>query len=109
MNQIREALGKPINVNSWFRSAKVNAAVGGAKTSGHLTGFAIDCWVKGMTNEEFCDFIDDLGIEYDQMIDEFNGQSYWVHISFDPRARGQRLVARKRGSKMHYTEYKPRR
>ncbi len=109
MNQIREALEKVINVNSWFRSEAVNTAVGGAKNSGHLTGFCVDCWVKGMTNEQLCDFIDDLGVEYDQLIDEFNGQTYWVHISFDPRNRGQRLVARKRAGKMHYTEYKPRR
>ena len=103
MDEVRRVLGKAVNVNSWFRSPEVNKAVSGSLNSAHLSGFAIDFWVKGMTNKEVGDVLDKAGIKYDQLIDEFNGSTYWVHISFDPRMRGQRLVARKRGGKMHYT------
>ena len=105
MDEVRRILGKAVNVNSWFRSPEVNRAVGGAATSAHLTGFAVDCWVKGMTNEEVGNALDKAGIKYDQFIDEFDGSKYWWHISFDPRMRGQRLVARKRNGKMHYKPY----
>ena len=104
MNRVREVIGKPINVNSWFRSPRVNRAVGGSNTSAHLSGFAVDFWVHGLTNEQICDMINAADIHYDQLIDEFNGTRYWVHISFDPRMRGQRLIARKVNSKMNYTK-----
>lgn len=102
MNRVRTVIGKPMNVNSWFRSVSVNRAVGGSKTSAHLSGYAVDFWVHGLTNEQICDMIDAAGIQYDQLIDEFNGSKYWVHISFDPRMRGQRLIARKVNGKMTY-------
>jgi hypothetical protein len=102
MNRVRVVIGRPMNVNSWFRSSVVNRAVGGSKTSAHLSGYAVDCWVHGLTNEQICDMIDAAGIQYDQLIDEFNGSRYWVHISFDPRMRGQRLIARKVNGKMTY-------
>lgn len=105
MDEVRRVLGKPVNVNSWFRSPEVNQAAGGSPTSAHLSGYAIDFWVKGMTNEEICNAIDKAGIKYDQLIDEFRGNTYWVHISFDPKLRGQRLIARLRNGKMHYKPY----
>lgn len=105
MNRIREIIGKPVNINSWFRSVEVNNSVGGSKTSSHLSGFAVDFWVKGMTNDQICDSVDSAGIKYDQLIDEFNGKKYWVHVSFDPRMRNQRLVARKENGKMKYIRY----
>lgn len=102
MNKVREAIGLPCNVNSWFRSQEVNKAAGGSPASGHTLGFCIDFWVKGLTNKQICDLIDKAGIKYDQLIDEFNGSSYWVHISFDPRMRGHRMIARKIAGKMQY-------
>jgi hypothetical protein len=105
MNRVREVLDKPVNVNSWFRSEAVNNKVGGSSTSSHLTGYAIDFYVKGLTNQEICDLIDAAGIEYDQLIDEFNGYTYWIHISFDPRMRKERLIARKVNGKINYLRY----
>lgn len=102
MNRVRKVIGRPVNVNSWFRSPSVNRAIGGSKTSAHLSGYAVDFWCKGLTNEQICNLIDAAGINYDQLIDEYNGVNYWVHISFDPRMRGQRLVARKVNGKMNY-------
>lgn len=102
MNRVRVTIGRPMNVNSWFRSSSVNRAVGGSKTSAHLSGYAVDFWVRGLTNEQICDMINAAEIQYDQLIDEFNGSKYWVHISFDPRMRGQQLIARKVNGKMTY-------
>lgn len=41
-DRLRDLLGHPIHVNSWYRSPKVNAAIGGAKLSAHMEGSAID-------------------------------------------------------------------
>lgn len=105
MNHVREIVGKPVNVNSWFRSKKVNSMVGGSSTSAHLSGYAVDFWVKGMTNQEICDLLDAEGIEYDQLIDEYDGNRYWIHLSFDPKMRRERLIARPVNGKMKYTRY----
>lgn len=42
LDSVREEYGYPIKVNSGFRSAEVNAKVGGAKNSAHLEGLAAD-------------------------------------------------------------------
>ena len=42
LDPLRELAGSPISVNSGFRSAAVNAAVGGSKTSDHMKGLAAD-------------------------------------------------------------------
>jgi len=52
LQALRDALGKPIRVVSGCRCAKRNAAVGGAKSSQHLTGCAADIQVDGMTPYE---------------------------------------------------------
>jgi zinc D-Ala-D-Ala carboxypeptidase len=39
---LREWVGGPIKVNSFFRSADLNEAIGGSKTSQHCKGQAID-------------------------------------------------------------------
>ena len=87
---IRAAIGKPININSAFRSEAVNKAIGGATNSAHLLGYAADITINGMTNESICDAIYKAGIQFDQMIDENKGLQ-WVHISFDPKHRMQWL------------------
>ena len=87
---VRAAIGKPININSAFRSEAVNKAIGGAANSAHLLGYAADITINGMTNESICNAIYKAGIQFDQMIDENKG-SQWVHISFDPKHRMQWL------------------
>lgn len=42
LNEIRKAYGKPIVVNSGYRSPAHNAAVGGVKNSMHVRGKAAD-------------------------------------------------------------------
>ena len=68
--------GKPIMVNSAFRSKQVNDAVGSKDTSQHRIGCAADIRVPGMTPDEVVKALIDL--PYDQIIREFDR---WVHIS----------------------------
>ncbi len=76
--------GAPVFVSSWYRSPQLNRTVGGAKTSDHMTGFAIDFKVSGVTVAAAVEKIKKSGIKFDQLINEY-GQ--WVHISFGPRMR----------------------
>lgn len=82
MEEVRELLGgNPIKVNSWFRSAEVNAAVGGVPNSQHARGEAVDFTSIWFGNpREICKFLQRHkdSLQYDQLILEPS----WVHISF---------------------------
>lgn len=87
MESVREVLGgRVIGVNSGYRAPAVNAAVGGSVTSSHMDGWAVDfnCWSFG-DPLAVCRAIVAGGIKFDQLLQE----GTWVHISFDPRMRGQ--------------------
>ena len=81
--KLAEKFGKPtpVIITSGYRSPKLNAAVGGSKTSQHLEGKAADIHVPGMTTEELFLFITE-NLSYDQCIQEFDS---WVHISWANR------------------------
>ena len=68
MQQLRDYIGKPIIINSGFRSVVVNNLVGGSKTSSHLSGLAADFYVKGVSAKSLADTIDLINIKYDQLI-----------------------------------------
>lgn len=70
--------GKPIMINSAFRSKKINDAVGGKPTSQHVLGCAADIRVPGMTPDAVVRAIKSSNLDYDQLIREFNS---WTHIS----------------------------
>lgn len=92
LDPLREALGRPVNINSGFRSEAVNKAVGGAASSQHRFGEAADIVVPGMTVEQLVARIRALKLPFDQVIDEFGS---WVHVSYGPRQRRQVLRARR--------------
>lgn len=79
LEQVRAVLGKPLTVNSGFRSAAVNMAVGGAATSEHCDGRAADiiCPAYG-TPYQVARAIEAANIDFNQLILEFGA---WVHIS----------------------------
>ncbi len=60
MDVLREYIGKPIIINSGYRSLKHNEAVGGVKNSFHIVGKACDFHVKGMSTLEIKDIIEKL-------------------------------------------------
>jgi uncharacterized protein YcbK (DUF882 family) len=81
---LREWVGGPIKVNSFFRSEKLNTGIGGSKTSSHLKGQAIDLTTMGLkTNKQIFDYIKD-NLEYDQLIWEYGRVNpKWIHVSFN--------------------------
>jgi hypothetical protein len=92
--------GKPIIVNSAFRSKQVNDAVGSKDTSQHRIGCAADIRVPGMTPDEVVRTIVGSDIGYDQIIREFDR---WTHISVPNNSsaspRRQALIIDKTGTR----------
>jgi hypothetical protein len=70
--------GRPVMVNSAFRSKAVNDAVGSSDKSQHRLGCAADIRVPGMTPDEVVRSVMSAGLAYDQIIREFDA---WTHIS----------------------------
>jgi putative chitinase len=92
--------GKPIMVNSAFRSKAVNDAVGSKDTSQHRIGCAADIRVPGMTPDAVVKAIINAGIGYDQVIREFDR---WTHISIPATGtpRKQALIIDKTGTRAY--------
>ena len=94
--------GKPIMVNSAFRSKAVNDAVGSKDTSQHRIGCAADIRVPSMTPDQVVKAVIESGLGYDQVIREFDR---WTHISIpnEPaRApRKQALIIDKQGTRVY--------
>lgn len=81
LDKVREMWGKPIGVNSGYRSAELNKAVGGAKNSQHLRGEAADITTGTKeNNRKLFDLIVASDIPFDQLIDESDYR--WLHISY---------------------------
>lgn len=99
----RDALG-PIKITSGFRAPAVNAKVGGASSSQHVKGQAVDLMMSG-GQKKLLDWII-ANVEFDQIISEFpdkNGNPAWVHVSFaEGKNRMQKLKAIKSGGKTKY-------
>ena len=94
--------GKPIMVNSAYRSEAVNNAVGSKNTSQHRLGCAADLRVPGMTPDEVVKAIIASDLKYDQIIREFDR---WTHISVpnspNDQPRLQRLIIDKQGTRLY--------
>lgn len=82
LEPIRVRLGRPIIVNSGYRSPRVNRGVGGAVDSAHLTGRAADITTVGMKPKELIRWIRNAGFVPDKAIIEFpqSANGGWVHI-----------------------------
>jgi zinc D-Ala-D-Ala carboxypeptidase len=79
LEQIKVVLGgKPIIVNSGFRSENVNTAVGSTNKSDHRRGCAADIRVPGMTPDEVTRAIIGSDLSYQQVIREFDR---WTHVA----------------------------
>lgn len=88
---IRAHLGRPIKINSGYRSPALNRAVGGAKTSQHVKGEAMDLNIKD--KETFYWIVDN--IDFDQCILEHpdaNGNPSWIHISYRKGANRKQVL-----------------
>jgi len=104
---LRLWVGGPIKINSFYRSPKLNKAIGGSKRSQHCEGRAIDIddTFGYKTNAEMFHYIKD-NLNFDQMIWEFGDDNNpaWVHVSFDSLDgnRGRLLKAIKENGKSKY-------
>ncbi|MGP1452646.1 MAG: D-Ala-D-Ala carboxypeptidase family metallohydrolase [Segatella oris] len=80
---IRDAVGKPLHVNSAYRSPRVNRAVGGVSTSDHLYGFAADIYVDNLSSLDLYNLIKSVhtmvDIDFGQVIRYKN----FVHVSIN--------------------------
>jgi hypothetical protein len=87
LQAVRDFLGKPVGVSSWYRPAAINRNAGGSKTSQHLHGEAVDFYVKSLDaaglDDLFTLIIDGkikLPHACSQIIRETKGQSEWIHM-----------------------------
>lgn len=100
LEQVRNVLGKPIKINSAYRSPAVNRAAGGKETSQHCLGCAADIRVNGMTPDQVVRAIIAAKLPFDQVIREFDR---WTHISIPNTADGKRrnmaLIIDKKGTR----------
>jgi len=105
---LREFVGGPISINSFYRSPKLNSAIGGSTSSQHCKGCALDIddTYGHKTNAEMFEYIK-CNLDYDQMIWEFGDDTNpdWVHISYvsEDANRRRLLKATKVKSKTNYT------
>jgi hypothetical protein len=101
LEQVKSALGgKPIMVNSAFRSKQVNDAVGSKDTSQHRLGCAADLKVPGMTPDAVVRAVIAANLPFDQIIREFDA---WTHVSVPNttalKPRRQALIIDKAGTR----------
>lgn len=89
LQPLRDALGSPLTVNSGYRCPSLNRSINGARNSQHMSGHAADICDNLHGNRFLFEKIIELGLPFDQLIDEFGFR--WVHISYDP-ARNRRQV-----------------
>lgn len=90
LDPLRERFGKPIAINSGFRSKDLNRAVGGASTSQHLKGEAADiCAGTKEDNRKLFEIIR-KELPFDQLINENNYS--WVHVSYREGANRKQLL-----------------
>ena len=104
---LREWVGGPIKINSFYRCPELNTAIGGSATSQHCKGQAmdIDDTFGKATNAEMYNFIKE-NLDFDQMIWEFGDDDNpaWVHVSYvsPEKNRNRCLKAYKEDGKTKY-------
>lgn len=97
LDPLREAWGSAIKVTSGYRSWATNSAVGGSKSSAHMSGYAADIVPFNGKMKEFKSFIKSWLKDkmYDQFIDEHSKSSEWVHLGLknsNGQQRRQNLI-----------------
>ena len=103
LEEVKQVLGgKPVMINSAFRSKLVNDAVGSKDSSQHRVGCAADIRVPSMTPDDVVKAVIASGIGYDQVIREFDR---WTHISIrnkpEDKPRQQALIIDKMGTRQY--------
>lgn len=105
LEPLRAHVGGPIKISSGYRCEVLNSLIGGAKSSQHKFGQAVDIDLKDKCAEAFHWIIENL--DYDQIIWEFGNdkQPDWIHVSFS--TKGNRKNALKAIKSNGRTKYIP--
>ena len=103
LEEVKTVLGgKPVMINSAFRSKLVNDAVGSKDSSQHRVGCAADIRVPNMTPDEVVKAVISANLGYDQIIREFDR---WTHISIpshpEDKPRQEALIIDKMGVRQY--------
>jgi len=110
---IRNNFRVPIIISSGFRCVKLNESIGGASSSQHCKGEAIDIDMdgtpNGVTNAMVFNYIKDK-LEFDQLIWEFGNSENpdWVHVSYSHTGNQRKEILKgfKTNGVTHYSQYK---
>ena len=82
---LREWVGGPVKINSFFRSVKLNKIIGGSSKSQHCRGQAIDIddTFGKVANSDMYNYIKN-NLDFDQLIWEFGNDDNpnWLHVSY---------------------------
>ena len=92
LQPLRDAVG-PIRISSGYRNPSLNRAIGGSVSSQHCKGEALDLqfWKMGkMNNKVIYDWILKSGLDFDQMINEFDFA--WIHISLKDKGNRKQVL-----------------
>ena len=87
---------EPIIINSGYRSPAVNLLAGGAKTSNHLSGCAVDIRCVGKEQmiryaSILLDIADGTKQDYDELLLEQHGNVCWLHFAVRPKDNRRRI------------------
>jgi len=91
LDPLRATVGR-IDVTNAFRSILVNIAVGGANGSYHLFGLAADIVSATLSVQQLCDAVISLGLSFDKMIMEDDGEHQWLHVQIKPPGEVNRHI-----------------
>ena len=76
---LRDEVKKPIKITSGYRPAELNAKVGGASKSRHITGQAADFKIEGYTPKQVAAIIEKLIAAGKMKQGGIGTYSTWVH------------------------------
>ena len=87
---------EPIIINSGYRSPAVNLLAGGAKTSNHLSGCAVDIRCAGKEQmiryaSILLDIADGTKQDFDELLLEQHGSVCWLHFAVRPKDNRRRI------------------
>ena len=95
---LRSRAGRPILINSGYRSPQLNKKIGGAAGSNHLTGCAVDIRVLGMEQlvryaTILLDYADESRQDFDELLIERNRSgAIWLHFAVRPFSNRRKVA-----------------